>query len=301
VRLALAPLVLLAVALGVGFAQETGRRVITVSAPGGGVSGNLVYGPRTFVHPEPGGVQATVSNLEITARRAVLAAPPGLPLSQAEGRRTVTFSDGVTVFRGAVTASGQLLEYAEQTGLGTLTGQPEMLQRPRDPDGDEVRVNAESLHFDVDTDISRSEGGVRLVSGPQRGAADRLYYEEDARLAVLRGTRAQVRLARDRPEGPLVITANEARILTADEIVWASGRVRLEDGAAIVEGDQLYYDDSTGIAIVIGTTRPARSRDGGGNELTGGTLRRDTRAQRVEILATPFRIPTQLFETRERP
>jgi lipopolysaccharide export system protein LptA len=301
VKTATALVVLLCVVLGVTVAQEANRRVITVSAPGGSVSGNLVHGPRTYVHPEPGGVKATVSNLEIAARRAVVAAPEGVPLSQAEGRRTVVFSEGVTVLRGAVTATGLSLEYAEETGVGDLTGQPEMVQRPRDPGGDEVRVTADSLRFDVDTDISRSSGAVRLINGPQRGAADLLYYEEDARLAVLRGTRAQVRMTRDRPEGALVILATEARVLTADEVIWASGRVRLEDGDAIVEGDQLFYDDATGIAIVIGTTQPARSRDGGGNELTGGTLRRDTRAKRVEQLATPFRIPTQRFETRERP
>ena len=128
------------------------ERIISIESNDGSQSGNIRYGPINYEHPEPDGVVATVSTLTIFSSNAQLRGPAEtegeerLTLAQAQGEREATFTGGVNVERGRLTATGPDLFYSESEGLGTLTGGTEIVVAPRTPsaptpiEGAEVEV-----------------------------------------------------------------------------------------------------------------------------------------------------------------
>ncbi len=253
------------------------RRVITIDSSGGTQSGNLRYGPIRYEHPDPLGIVATVSTLTIRGPTAELSAPPDTLLARAKGERTARFEGGVQVQRGRLDATGPELVYREATGLGVLTGGVDVTIAPDDPEGDPTRIDAESAEFDVDTDRSVSRGEVVLVSGDQRAEADRLDYSEELDLGVLTCEGGLCTIVRSDEDGDLVITAEEIRVLTQDERLWARGDVTVVDGDLVTTGDEVVYDDAEQLAEVTGS--PARSV----NEADGVTLESDRILQDVQF------------------
>jgi lipopolysaccharide export system protein LptA len=253
------------------------RRVITIDSSGGTQSGNLRYGPIRYEHPDPLGIVATVSTLTIRGPAAELSAPPDTLLARAKGERTARFEGGVQVQRGRLDATGPELVYQEATGLGVLTGGVDVTIAPDDPDGDPTRIDAASAEFDVDTDRSVSRGEVVLVSGDQRAEADRLDYAEELDLGVLTCEGGLCTIVRSDEDGDLVITAEEIRVLTQDERLWARGTVTVVDGDLVTTGDEVVYDDAEQLAEVTGS--PARSV----NEADGVTLESDRILQDVRF------------------
>ncbi len=274
-------------------------RIIVIEYPNGTRSGNLRYGPWVYTANQPGGIRGRVGNLEIRATKAVLEAPPGKSMQAAEGERVATFEGDVMVRRGRLTARGPKLVYREATGVGRLYGPATMVQLPEQKGQDEVRVEAQKvMAFDVDDDTSESEGAVRLVSGRQEGTAEQVYYEEGRALAVFTTPGGRVKLVRHRKEGgDLVIEAREARLLAHQKKLLATGGVTLTDGDLVTRGDGLYYDDTTGEAIVVG--RPAVSENPKkGRKLSAGTLLHDVKKHRVRLYGKPFELPTSAFRTK---
>ena len=220
----------------------SGGRILTIKYDGTR-SGNLRFGPWTYESTRPDGVRGQVGDLEILAPRAVLEAPEGKSMQEAEGERVATFEGGVVVKRGRVTARGPRLVYSEATGTGVLEGPAEMRQEPAREGEDPVEVRADTMTFDVDADVSTSEGSVRLTSGNQEGTADLVYYEEERGLAVfsMREATGTVTLVRRRSgeEGDLVIQAREVRSLTREKQLIATGGVTLVDGEITTTGDAL--------------------------------------------------------------
>jgi lipopolysaccharide export system protein LptA len=253
------------------------RRVITIDSSGGTQSGNLRFGPIRYEHPDPLGIVATVSTLTIRGPAAELSAPPDTLLSRAKGERTARFEGGVQVQRGRLDATGPELVYQEATGLGVLTGGVDVTIAPDDPEGDPTRIDADSAEFDVDTDRSVSRGAVVLVSGEQRAEADRLDYAEEMDLGVLTCQDGLCTIVRSDEDGDLVITAEEIRVLTQDERLWARGTVTVVDGDLVTTGDEVVYDDAEQLAEVTGS--PARSV----NEADGVTLESDRILQDVQF------------------
>jgi len=253
------------------------RRVITIDSSGGTQSGNLRFGPIRYEHPDPLGIVATVSTLTIRGPAAELSAPPDTLLSRAKGERTARFEGGVQVERGRLDATGPELVYQESTGLGVLTGGVDVTIAPDDPDGDPTRIDAASAEFDVDTDRSVNRGDVVLVSGNQRAEADRLDYAEELDLGVLTCQGGLCTIVRANEDGDLVITAEEIRVLTQDERLWARGTVTVVDGDLVTTGDEVVYDDAEQLAEVTGS--PARSV----NEADGVTLESDRILQDVQF------------------
>ena len=253
------------------------RRVITIDSSGGTQSGNLRYGPIRYQHPDPLGIVATVSTLTIRGPTAELSAPPDTLLARAKGERTARFEGGVQVQRGRLDATGPELVYQEATGLGVLTGGVDVTIAPDDPEGDPTRIDADSAEFDVDTDRSVSRGEVILVSGDQRAEADRLDYAEELDLGVLTCQGGLCTIVRSDEDGDLVITAEEIRVLTQDERLWARGDVTVVDGDLVTTGDEVVYDDAEQLAEVTGS--PARSV----NEADGVTLESDRILQDVQF------------------
>ena len=284
----LIPITLLA---GLALAQDSAApvsRIIRIEMAEGTTGGNIRHGPISYEHPDPRGITATVSNLTILAQNASLAVPADqqgeLLLAEAEGSREASFSGTVYVERGRLEASGPGLVYSEATGLGLLQGPADIFIAAAEADDEDVRISAGEVEFDVDTDMSTSRGAVLLESGSQTATADLLVYAEERSLGVLSSSDGQVRIVRLADDGSeLVITADEVRVLTDDEMLWARGNVTVVDGDITSTGDEVFFDDAASRAEVLGS--PAHSVDeAGGVELTGDRLEHRTDLGVVSII-----------------
>ena len=292
---------------GLAFAQDSAdpSRIIRIEFADGTTSGNIRFGPITYEHPDPQGITATVSNLTILSQHAILAVPQEdqdeVFLSDAEGSREATFTGGVLVTRGRLEASGPGLAYSEATGLGVLEGPADIFIAAGAEDEEEVNITAGEVEFDVDTDMSTSRGEVLLVSGNQTASAALLVYAEERSLGVLTAEGEQVRIVRlDEDGGELVITADEVRVLTDDEMLWARGNVTVLDGDITSTGDEVFFDDEASRAEVLGS--PAKSNDAGaGVELTGDRLEHRTDLGVVSIIdaSQPSEFAVNMFALAE--
>lgn len=264
---------------GTDDAGDGANRIITIDGSGGTQRGNLRFGPIIYEHPDPHGIRATVSTLTILGSHAELSAPEGQSISRG-GERTATFEGGVQVERGRLTATGPGLRYDEATGLGVL-GEGAAVEVAPAAEGDEpVTIAALQVAFDVDTDRSTSTGGVHLVNGNQTADAEELVFEEEANLGVLTSQGSQAVITRHDDDGTtMTITADEIRVLTDVNRLYARGNVTVVDGAITSTGTIVFFDDETGIAEVIGdATNPARSVDAD----SGATLVTDRIRQDIE-------------------
>lgn len=259
------------------------RRLITIDSSGGTQRGNLRFGPIVYEHPEPDGIVATVSTLTIRAPRAELRAPDEVLLSQAQGQREADFDGGVVVERGRLVATGERLAYSEATGLGVLSGEVWVVITPADAGEDEVTISAEQVTFDVDTDVSISEGRVLLVNGDQTAEAERLLFEEERDLGQLTSSDGRALVTRAGDEGPLTIEADEIRVLTDLKALYAVGDVVVVDGPITSRGEVVFYDDEEEVAEVLGS--PAVAVDeAAGIRLETDRIRQDVRFRFVEAI-----------------
>ncbi|WP_299427916.1 LptA/OstA family protein [uncultured Meiothermus sp.] len=282
-------------------AQSKEQRIITIEAPGGQRSGNLRNGPWVYEGGRPGGVIGRVKDLEINATRATLEAPQGKTMQEAEGERVASFEGNVVVKRDRMTAGGPRLVYRETNGRGTLDGNARMRQEPRDRNSDPVEVTAPRMTFEVDTNISTSEGGVTLRNGRQEGRSDGVYYEEDRGLAVFNDDREVVLIRKREGKGDLVIRAREIRSLTDEKRLLATGGVTLVDGDITTTGASLVYNDNTGEATIVAgrvgnQNVPARSVNARERAtLSGNSLLHNVNRSQVRVLAQPPRLPVNDF------
>ena len=280
VALVCAPLIALAQEGEAAQADASDNRIITIDGSGGTQRGNLRSGPIIYEHPDPQGIRATVSTLTILGSFVELSAPEGTSISRG-GQRVARFQGGVDVERGRLTATGPDLEYDEATGLGVLGQQASVTVAPTE-DGDEpVLITADQVAFDVDTDRSTSTGSVHLVNGNQTADADQLVFEEDANLGVLTSADGQAVITRlDEDGSTMTITADEIRVLTDVNRLYARGNVTVVDGSITSTGAVVFFDDETGIAEVIGDdANPARSVDAD----SGASLVTDRIKQDIEF------------------
>jgi len=269
-----------------GEAQQ--ERIITITYDGGTRSSpDLRYGPYVYSHPEPDGVVAEVSNLKIFAQQGELQAPEGVLIAEAEGQREATFTGGVRVEQGRLTATGPRLNYSEATGRGVMPQETEIVVVPAEEDEEDVNIRAAEVTFDVDTDTSVSRGDVTLISGNQEAQAQELVFEEGRDLAVLSSGGGQTTARRRNDDGTfLTITADEIRVLTNEDTLLAVGNVTIVDGDTTTTGEVAFYDDEASRAEVIGN--PAVSVDQAlGTRTTGGRLEQRTDIDAVRVLSDP--------------
>jgi len=275
-------LVLLLLLSVIVLAQDSEKRIISIDSSGGTQTGNLRYGPIVFEHPDPEGIKAVVSNLEIYANKAELRGPETegerLTLAKAKGQRIAIFPNGVRIIRSRLEASGPVLSYNEATGLGVLTGGVDIVVSPKDEtsDAEPVFINANQVEFDVDTDISISKGEVSLVNGKQKAEADELEYEEDRTLGVLSCEEICTATRLDDDGTVVTITAKEIRVLTDSNLLYATGDVTVIDANLITSGDSVFFDDEKNVAEITGS--PAVSVD----STEGVTVRGDRLLQDIE-------------------
>ncbi len=259
------------------------RRIITIDSSGGTQRGNLRFGPIYYEHPDAEGIVATVSTLTIRAPRAELRGPDEVLLSQAQGRRRADFDGGVVVTRGRLIATGDSLAYDEATGLGVLTGSASVVIAPATEGEDEVLITAATVTFDVDTDVSISEGEVLLVNGDQTAESERLRFEEARNLGQLTSGDGRTLVTRAGDDGPLTIEAQEIRVLTDLKALYANGAVEVVDGPITSHGEIVFYDDDEEVAEVIGA--PAVAVDeAAGVRLETDRIRQDVRYRFVEAI-----------------
>ncbi|MCA9839972.1 MAG: hypothetical protein KC422_23890 [Trueperaceae bacterium] len=266
-------------------ASDSEKRLIVIDSSGGTQSGNLRKGPIYYEHPDPEGIQATVSTLSIFAQKAELRTPDDatdLTLTEAKGRRIATFSEGVRVTRGRLEATGPLLAYSEETGIGLLREDVNITVAPKDDESEPVYITATEAEFDVDTDTSISRGNVKLDNGNQQAEADEMEYEEERTLGVLSCTEQQCIITREDVDGKiLTITANNIRVLTDQKKLHALGDVTVVDGSITSTGDEVFFDDEAGLAEVIGNPAEAVDSDAG-TTVSGARLQQDIEYDVVE-------------------
>jgi lipopolysaccharide export system protein LptA len=285
----------LLVIFGVALAAA-GSRVIEIE--GGRQQGDLRFGPYKFTE----GVKATVQKLQIASTEGSLTAPQGLEMSKAEGKRTAGFAGGVTVTRGRLTAKGPTLEYKEETGLGVLAGPTNIVQKSAKAGEDDVFITALKATFDVDTNISTSEGSVKLVNGKQSATSSKVVFDEEQNLGCLTDAKTVTLVREPKKTGDpkLVITAKEARVLTETNTLVAVGGVTLISGDNTTTGDALYYDDDKDTAWVVGNVAkniPAKNvNKKSGATVSGGTIINYTKKNQIERQGTPFIIPFEKFK-----
>ena len=275
-------------------AAKPGERIITITYDGGTRSSpDLRYGPYVYEHPQPGGLEAKVSNLAIFAQRGELSAPKGALIAESEGKREATFTGGVRVERGRLTATGPTLTYSEASGRGVMPQKTAIVVQPAEKGGDVVNIGTDTVTFDVDTDTSTSQGNVTLVNGAQDAKADELVFEEGRDLAVLTNQQGQAVARRKNDDGTfLTITADEIRALTDTDVLLATGNVAIVDGDTTTTGTTLYYDDKASRAEVIGN--PAVSVDAAfGSTIRGARIEQRTDINSVQQLSDP----TPSFDT----
>ena len=266
--------------------QTNQKRVITIDDSGGTQSGNLRYGPIDYKHPDPYGLKATVSTLTIYGHHAVLKAPQGVSIFKG-GDRTATFDGGVKVERGRLTATGPELVYSEATGVGTLQGGAAITVAPEQSGGDPVKIQADQVQFDVDTDRSTSSGHVSLVNGNQTAQAGSLVYEEKRNLGELTSKGGQATITRTDADGKkLVITADEIRVLTDQKKLYATGNVTVVDGSITSKGATVFFDDSKAIAEILGAPgKPATAIDSkNGSSLRADRIKQDVKYDYFEAM-----------------
>ncbi len=266
---------------------DTNKRLITITYDGGNRSApDLRYGPYQYSHPEPQGLVANVSNLSIYGQNAELSAPEGVLISEAEGLREAVFTGGVKVLRGRLTAIGQDIAYSEQTGFGVLTedGLINIVVAPKEGSEDPAVITAETATFDVDTDVSVSQGNVTLLNGSQNAQADEITFEEDRDLAKLISQTEQVIATRKEEDGnELIIQADVMRVLTEEDKLFATGNVVLLDGDITSRGDTIFFDDKASRAEIIGN--PAVSVNSAeGVTVSGARIEHLTDIDVIELL-----------------
>jgi lipopolysaccharide export system protein LptA len=222
-----------------------------------------------------------------------MAAPAGTPITNAEGKRTAEFSGNVTVVRGRLTAKGPSLSYSEVSGAGVLKGGASATYTPEKKDDDVVNINATSMSFDVDTDMSTSEGGVKLVSGAQTGNSSKLVFDEKKELGLLTGNVQMNRAARGKQKA-LAITGEEARILTTNKLLYVKGKIRLVSGDTTTTGNEMFYDDKKNLAVIVGSAVSTNAKEG--TRVTGNVLEQRIDLGRVRQLTGGYKIPTDQFK-----
>ena len=284
------PLLLLAL-LGAALAADKNDRILHMESKS--FTGDLRNGPYVFTGSAQSPVKATVSTLKISAPRAVLSAPAGTPITNAEGKRSADFSGDVTVTRGRLSAKGPTLAYSEVNGVGVLKGNPSAVFAPEQKDQDPVNISANQMSLDVDTDMSTSKGNVQLKNGNQSGKSDALTFDEKRELALLTGNLELNRVATAKQKA-LAITGQEARLLTKSKLMYVNGKVRLTSGDTTTTGNAMYYDDGKNLAVIVGNAVSTNVKDG--TKVTGNVLEQRTDLGRVRQLTGGYKIPVEQFK-----
>ncbi|MEZ4629387.1 MAG: hypothetical protein R2880_01470 [Deinococcales bacterium] len=127
----------------------------------------------------------------------------------------------VTLIEGRTTIKGGDFRYDNATGIGTMQG-PIQLQREATEDGTALSANAQSLSFDVDNDLTILEGEVSLEAEGRSSKADRVEFDEQAGIAILRGNPAESRKGDELVQGNVIEYFLDSNDVVVKENILAS-------------------------------------------------------------------------------
>ena len=184
--------------------SENGKRTLgNLRTCSEGVLTSVFFGP-------PNDVEIVIDS-ETTLRSSVAIIERPAGDDEAEGQETIEMLDGEVVFAPRppcpeefIPAEDQLVSL--QQGRTTIASTRFFLDRDVDvaqldgpidleraPEGESESLNAtaESMTYDLDSDLSTLTGNVRVVSGDRISEAETLELDEDAGLATLTGSPAR--------------------------------------------------------------------------------------------------------------
>lgn len=214
---------------------EGARTFLQLAGCEEGVALSIFYGPAGE------GVVTQLDEATVVRSDVVLSRRPqdGADAGAAEGERdTVEWLDGEIAFQqegrpcvaehlpgesprveltqGRTRVEGARLFLDQETDVAVMDG-PVALERAPEGDAAPLVASAASLRYDLDTERSSLSGGVRVEQGARVSEAEELELDEEAGVAVLRGSPA-----RSTEDGDVV----EGRVL----------RYYLDSNDVVVEG-----------------------------------------------------------------
>ncbi|ADI16048.1 hypothetical protein [Truepera radiovictrix] len=135
--------------------------------------------------------------------------------------------DRVTLREGRTTVQGGALRYDNASGIGEMRG-PIALERRAAGEAPALQASSNALLFNVDDELQTLRGGVRVEAEGRVSEADELELDEQAGVAVLRGSPARSRDAEGEVSGEVLVYDLESN----DVVVRGSVRatLTLEDG-----------------------------------------------------------------------
>ena len=165
-----------------------------------------------FYAPDPKRIDTTVDNTRIRSS-IVFRSQPKEGGAEAQDRAVLDFYGGslevneetfcprdlrrdaaqeVVVTEGRSTVRGVSLRYENRNGLGEMDG-PVDLERRAAEDSPALTGSADFLLLDTDNDLQTLRGGVEIESDGRTSEADSFVLDEEAGVAVLRGSPARSR------------------------------------------------------------------------------------------------------------
>lgn len=274
-------------------AQTATKRIIEIQGSYTTPGGNAKSGPYQYTGNP---VKAKVSTLNIEASKVLMQAPKGVPMLQAQGKRTAEFTGDIKVTRGRLSATGEKLDYSEATGQGVLTGNPSATFVPKNDKDGPVKIKANQMSLDVDNNVSTSTGNVVLTNEEQTGKAEKLIFDEDKELAQLTGNPTLTRAAKSNRK-ELVMSGDEVRALTKSKTLYVKGGVKIVQGKTVTTGDAVYYNDEKDVAYVVGNAKTTDGKTTKVAPASGHIVQRTDRGS-VQVLNGKFDIPTEQFKLR---
>jgi lipopolysaccharide export system protein LptA len=193
--------------------SETGAGGIRVT-----IDKNLIVAPLAVVTQKEGGD----GHIEVSAgtARFLDAAPAGatdrLSRCEVEAKPTTT-PDSVNVTQGKTALKGSKLVYDDSDGVARIAG-PITFSRKNDTST--LTGNSSTIEVNVDDKTTTLVGAVSLKDGTRTSTAERVDYDDEANVAILRGS-----------------DINPAKSVTPDQTVTATViRYNLDTGSVVAIG-----------------------------------------------------------------
>lgn len=294
----------------VGLAQDevSQERIISIETTDGSRSGNIRYGPINYDHPEPDGVVATVSTLTIFSSNAQLRGPAEIEgeerptLAQAQGSREATFTGGVNVERGRLTATGPDLFYSETEGLGTLTGGTEIVVAPRSESvatpiegaegeaGEAAEAPAEGEEAEVigeEAEETSDEASEEVeITETEEATSEEVETEDAATEEATDEETATEEAPSDIAQGePVFITADEADFNVDTDVSISRGNVSLVNGNQTAQAEEIEYEEERTLGVLRNeggqVTVTRTDEDGTELTITADEIRAETDSKRL--------------------
>lgn len=202
-----------------GFSTQGARNILGRSGCEEGTSMSVLYGP-------PNEVEMVVDGETIIrSSMVIIREPEGQQEAEPVDQQTVEMVDGQATFtdRPACLASFEVVEeqlVRLEQGRTTISATRFFLDREvdvaqldgpidleRSPEGDSelLKATAESMTYDLATDLSTLTGTVRVISGDRVSEAETLELDEEAGLATLTGSPARSVEGEDEIRGSILL------------------------------------------------------------------------------------------------